>query len=411
MNRKKLTGILVTCIVVAVTVAVVVRVAEVDNVEVTFPDANLEAAIREAIDISEGPIYAQHLEGLASLSASARNITSLTGLEYCTGLRELLLQENGIGDVSPLLGNLGLGEGDNLDLRFNPLSEESMNEYIPELELRGVGVLYDTGEAGVYFADPDLEAATRKAVGKSSGPIYPSDLRGLTELVAYGSNITDLTGPEGCTRLTKLRLGDNQISDVSALAGLTNLTDVDLAWNQISDILPLAGLTGLTQVRLRGNWISDISPLSGLTNLTDVNLDWNLISDISPLSGLTGLTDVDLQWNLIDDISALAGLTGLTHLNLSSNRIGDISPLVNLTELTYLNLYDNQVSNCSALAKLTSLARLELHYNEISDISSLVDSPGLSEGDFVDLRDNPLNEDSLSVDIPELEARRVNVDY
>ena len=133
MSRKELLGILVTCIVVAVTVSVVVRVSEVDNVEVTFPDVNLEAAIREAIDISEGPIYAQHLEGLASLSASARNITSLTGLEYCTGLRELLLQENEIRDASPLVDNLGLGEGDYVDLRFNPLSEESVNESYPSL--------------------------------------------------------------------------------------------------------------------------------------------------------------------------------------------------------------------------------------------------------------------------------------
>jgi len=54
---------------------------------------------------------------------------------------------------------------------------------------------------------------------------------------------------------------------------------------------------------------------------------------------------------------------------------------------------------------------LELPYNEISRISPLLDNPGLGEGDSVDLCDNPLNEESLSVNIPELEARGVSVAY
>jgi len=40
-----------------------------------------------------------------------------------------------------------------------------------------------------------------------------------------------------------------------------------------------------------------------------------------------------------------------------------------------------------------------------------VDNTGLGEGDTVDLRDNPLSEESLNIHIPELRARGVTVDY
>jgi len=42
----------------------------------------------------------------------------------------------------PLVENLGLGEGDKVNLEGNPLSLDSINIYIPELEARGVIVIY-----------------------------------------------------------------------------------------------------------------------------------------------------------------------------------------------------------------------------------------------------------------------------
>ena len=62
---------------------------EEEVLEITFPDSNLEAAIRAAIGKPEGSILPSDLEGLTSLDASERGITDLTGLEYCTNLTEL----------------------------------------------------------------------------------------------------------------------------------------------------------------------------------------------------------------------------------------------------------------------------------------------------------------------------------
>jgi len=41
----------------------------------------------------------------------------------------------------------------------------------------------------------------------------------------------------------------------------------------------------------------------------------------------------------------------------------------------------------------------------------LVDNPGLGEGDYVSLGDNPLSSDSIDMYMPQLRARGVTVDY
>jgi len=89
-----------------------------------IPDPGLEAAIREAFGKPSGPIHVKDLEGLTGLDASIRVIADLTGLEYCTNLEELNLDDNDLGrlhfldnnitDISPLselvnLEDLGLG--------------------------------------------------------------------------------------------------------------------------------------------------------------------------------------------------------------------------------------------------------------------------------------------------------------
>jgi hypothetical protein len=132
---------------------------------ITFPDKNLERAVRKAIGKPTGPIRAEDLEKLTGLHASWEDITDLTGLEYCTNLEELWLWDNQIRDISalsrltnlenlslggnqirgikPLVSNSGLSEVDRVYLRDNPLSFISTNVYIPRLEKRGVSVYYE----------------------------------------------------------------------------------------------------------------------------------------------------------------------------------------------------------------------------------------------------------------------------
>ena len=240
----------------------------------------------------------------------------------------------------------------------------------------------------VSIPDAALRTKLLAALGKSAGDaITRSDMAGLTSFVAEYSGITDLTGLEFATSLTRLTISGNSISDISALAGLTSLTYLRLSSNSISDISALAGLTSLTSLGLSSNQISDISALSRLTSLAVLILWQNSISNISALAGLTSLEDLRFSDNQISNISALAGLTSLTELELDGNSISDIS----------------------ALSGLTSIRDLGLEENLISNVKPLVDNTGLGSGDDIYLRKNPLSAQSVNTHVPALRARGVDV--
>ena len=274
--------------------------------------------------------------------------------------------------------------------------------------------------AEVSIPDPNLEAAIREAIGKPTGPITEEDLQGITSLDASERGIEDLTGLEYCTNLQDLNLPFNQIADITPLSGLSNLQSLSLWENhQIADISPLSGLSNLQRLDIAVNQIADISPLSGLSNLWSLTLGGNQITDISPLSGLSNLRWLDLGDNQITDISPLSGLSNLQNLWLPVNQIADISPLAGLSNLQRLLLGGNQITDISPLSGLTLIGErdkewwwetdLDLSNNNITDIQPLVDNPGMDNGDVVDLRGNPLSEESLNTLIPLLEARGVIV--
>ena len=83
-----------------------------------------------------------NLTNLEILNLGNNRISDISPLTNLTGLRCLRLESNQIRDISPLMLNEGPGLGNEIDLRWNPLSSDSINIYIPELEARGVIVEY-----------------------------------------------------------------------------------------------------------------------------------------------------------------------------------------------------------------------------------------------------------------------------
>ena len=224
------------------------------------------------------------------------------------------------------------------------------------------------GTTMVAIPDANLRAVIENSLGKTRGaPITKSEMVALTSVEAPNKNIRDLTGLEFAINLIWLDLANNNISDISALSGLSNLESLSLFGNNISDISALSGLSNLESLSLFGNSISDISALSGLTNLETLSLFGNSISDISALSGLVSLETLSLANNNISDVSALSGLV--------------------------------------------SLETLYLYNNNISDIAPLVANAGLSSGDIIDVRNNPLSATSLNTLIPVLQGRGVDVRF
>gem|GEM_PF-1604305 len=119
---------------------------------VDFPDSNLEAAVRDAIDKPDGFICTSDVvgAGFSSLDASASNISDLTGIEFFTDLNQIDLSYNSISDIAALVENAGLGQGDIIDLSCNPLGALAVNEHIPILQGNGVEVLYSVDCEPLY---------------------------------------------------------------------------------------------------------------------------------------------------------------------------------------------------------------------------------------------------------------------
>ena len=86
--------------------------------------------------------FLSNLTNLAILDLGSNQITDISALLNLVNLQRLLLYNNQVSDISPLFLNLGLGIGDHVDLRGNPLSEISREGYILGLRSRGVEVAF-----------------------------------------------------------------------------------------------------------------------------------------------------------------------------------------------------------------------------------------------------------------------------
>jgi internalin A len=269
--------------------------------------------------------------------------------------------------------------------------------------------IFTTQDVIVHFTDINLELSIRQAISKPTGDIYASDINTLPSFYASQNGISSLTGIQYMIALNLLNISNNLITDISPLTSLHWLDDLELHSNQITDISPLSGTPSVQYLMLSDNQITDISSLSELTLLRTLYLDNNQISNISALAEDTLLSELLLDNNNISDISPLANLALLEYLTLGNNQITDISALSGLFLIESLYLNNNQINNISPLSNLVLLRNLQLDSNQVSNIQPLVNNPGISYGDVVYLRGNPLDSLSINIYIPELEARGVSV--
>ena len=136
-----------------------------------------------------------HLGWLHLQGNSISDISPVAGLTNLTGLN---LSDNGISDISPLVANTGLGHGDRVDVRGNPLSYQSIVVHIPALQSRGVTVKFDdhvqpvmadiNGDGSVNVLDLVLVAAQLGNTGTNLPADINSDERvNILDLVIVAS--------------------------------------------------------------------------------------------------------------------------------------------------------------------------------------------------------------------------------
>ena len=103
---------------------------------------HLKSLILNDNNISDISVVAG-LANLTWLDLGGNQITDISAVAGLANLRNLNLADNNITDLSPLVANTGLGVGDWVDVRGNPLSYLSIYTHIPTLQGRGVKVESD----------------------------------------------------------------------------------------------------------------------------------------------------------------------------------------------------------------------------------------------------------------------------
>ena len=373
------------------------------------------------------------LSGLTSLEwlwLSGNSIGDVSALSGLTSLETLSLASNSISDLAPLVANAGLGSGDRVYVRNNPLSTTSLNTHIPALEGRGIGVsssggidlivdtpsvsdstltagqiftlratvrnqgrsLFDATMLYYYQSDDAIISSSDTRIGSDTvGWLSRSDSSSKSNNVYapsragtyyYGACVAPVSGESNtdnnCSPGVRVTVsgGDGSITYVDIPDANLRAVIADSLGKASGAPISKIEMASLNRLEAPDKDIRDLTGLEFAINLTLLDLgkpfgNSNEISNLLPLSGLTSLEVLDLSFNSISDVTPLSNLNNLRELHLFVNNISDVGALSGLTSLEVLDLSSNSISDVSALSNLNNLELLALVSNGISDVSAL----------------------------------------
>ena len=181
------------------------------------------------------------------LDARSGSIQDLTGLQHATNLKSLRISENALVNVSPLT------------------------------ELTQLTALFVYG-------------------GTVSDVSALADLTQLEKLDIYYSPISDVSALAALTRLQTLGIwGPNTVSDLTPLVNLKQLTHLWIFNTDVSDLTPLAKLENLTFLLIGASAFSDVAPLTGLTQLKTLRLLHTTLNYASLYTHIPAMQDRGVQ--------------------------------------------------------------------------------------------------------------------
>ncbi len=367
---------------------------------VSIPDANLAAAVQHQIG---GSITTHTMLNLRELDIPNHRITDLTGLEHAHTLRTLNLEgnslsdisalggltqltglnlgNNSVSDISPLVVNTGLGSGDTVDTRGNPLSYLSIHTHIPALQSKGVTVEFDNrAHPALLKISGDRQKGTSFTLLSNPYVVEVQDERGsafkgvaVTFTITAGggglstiSTKTDENGRAQSTLALGPNLGTNTVS-VSA-AGIAG----SVTFHAVSDNLPTQYLLS---VPADVSWIHvplEVTTVDGVAKTIESIADlYDVLGGADTVNLLTTYHPTTQRWHsylgkssrgtivdkaLTDDTGIIAFMNYPVSLRLTGNAWGTngssvitLHPGMNLVGMPLRDLSIGRVSDLFTL--------------------------------------------------------------
>ena len=162
-----------------------------------MPDANLRAAVREILDLSDDEVLTKDdMQYLIVLDAPSRNIGSLRGIQYATNLEKIKAWDNNITFLPPLGHMQALVT---VRLSNNPFDSSTYNNFI----------------LGFICQAPNIK-----------------------RLAIRNTGITDCSPLLNLSKLYWLRIRGNSLTNAHLLSEIRTLTNVDIDIPEPTDTTP-----------------------------------------------------------------------------------------------------------------------------------------------------------------------------
>lgn len=361
----KLKRIIALCIVASFIWAFSIQAAQA--VVVTFPNANLEARVRNALNISAPTeITDTDMARLGSLNAGDRNISSLQGMEYAvnltylnlndnrqltdisslsglTKLKKLYLPRTGITDLSAVSGltnlqvlyvedndwltdnisavseltnlvNLSLGDipVEILDLRGSNFS--SLEYFAVTIPLSWDFAASSNSFKEVLLADAILSQNTFNVIMDGGYDIYGYD---IYREYAHGTGVAELNG------VLSLDMSGVDFTDISDLSAMYTMDDLEELCLRNATNLDGSDVVTLTNALNSLNWLN----VAGLWTSFDAG-EQSLLQDWDAIEGntlITELTPGDANGDGRVDASDATILAGHWQFGVDDERTADWS--------------------------------------------------------------------------------------
>ena len=322
-----------------------------------------------------------NLTDLTKLNLGGNSISDISPLEGLTNLTELLLGNNNISDISTLVANTGLGSGDTVYLRGNPLNYQSIHTHIPTLQSRGVTVEFDnrTPTPPLKISGDNQQGTPGTALDQpfvvevQDGTSTPFEGVPVIFTVTAGGGtvrpetaLTDENGRAEGTLTFGLKAATNTVH--TSVEGISKPT----TFNAIAKIefdLSIPSNISLIHVPLKVTTVDGVAQ-----NITSIAELYDALGSTSKINFLITYDSQTQEWHsyfgtsdtgtsadkaLTDDMGIIAGMIASASIRLSGNPLGtNGNSTITLNQglnLVGLPLRDSRITRVSDLLALDGI--------------------------------------------------------